>query len=377
MTISVAHIMRTYGVHGGERQLAQLFSSYDDKQFEHCFFFIYKDEQCKRYFNENSTIKTKTLLALRSRTFPRMIQEFATLLALLPILQILFILNLLRSGSQIVVAHGVQAALVVWPAACLFRSRSFVYMHRGTKSKQGQHPLFSVLYRPFKIVAAVSHASADSLRMLAPAKKIRVIENGINIDQFTQKEIDRSRVDKILRIACIGRLIPAKGQELLLDTIAGIKQVHPDCLLQLIGEGPSEPSLRAHAQALGITANVSFTGHSASVAQLLADSDIFVSASRSEGLSNAVLEAMACGLPSVVIDAPGVSECHIEGLTAYITPRDSGIVAKKILDLAGNVELQQRMGAAARHRAESHYSISANCHRYSMLYRELSNIGMD
>ena len=155
MSINVAHVMRTYGVHGGENQLAQLFRSFSETGFQHLFLFIYRDEICQRHFSGIPKLRTQTLLGIRSKVFPSLRKEILVLLLLLPILQICLLLALRRNRCRICVAHGVQGALVAWLAAMLLRSVRFVYVHRGTKSSQGKHPLFTLLYRPFDVIAGV------------------------------------------------------------------------------------------------------------------------------------------------------------------------------------------------------------------------------
>ena len=62
MSHAVAHVMRTYGVHGGEHQLAQLFRSFEVPEFQHLFFVVYRDDICQRYFSGISKLRTETLL---------------------------------------------------------------------------------------------------------------------------------------------------------------------------------------------------------------------------------------------------------------------------------------------------------------------------
>ncbi len=59
MSVAVAHVMRTYGVHGGEHQLAQLFRSFEAPEFHHLFFFVYQDDVCQRYFSSISKLRTE------------------------------------------------------------------------------------------------------------------------------------------------------------------------------------------------------------------------------------------------------------------------------------------------------------------------------
>lgn len=374
VSINVAHVMRTYGVHGGENQLAQLFRSFDQTGFQHLFFFVYRDDICQRHFSAIPQLRTKTLLGLRSKVFPSLRKEMLVLLLLLPILQIRLLLALRRNRCSICVAHGVQGAMVAWLAAMLLRGVRFVYVHRGTKSAQGRHPLFTLLYRPFDVIAGVSHASADSLRELAQGKQPLAIENGIDLVaiEMRRKQCPAAPANDRFAIICVGRLLPGKGQALILEAFADVCSQVPNAELLVVGSGPDAAPLRARAEHLGVVGNVRFLGECKDVVCLLAGSQVFVHASESEGLSNAVLEAMAVGLPSVVVAAPGVTECHVEGETAFVVSRSQAELSARLSLLAADPVLRDRMGQAAKARVREQYSIAANCRRYAALYRQLT-----
>lgn len=374
MSINVAHVMRTYGVHGGENQLAQLFRSFVEPGFRHLFFFVYRDDICQRYFATIPQLQTKTLLNLQSRAFPTLRKEMLVLWLLLPILQIRLVLALRQDGCRICVAHGVQGAMVAWLAAILLNDVRFVYVHRGTKSSRGKHPLFTLLYRPFDVIVGVSHASAQSLQDLSTRKQPLVIENGIDYQaiEVTLKKCSVAPSSARFTIVCVGRLLPDKGQALILESFADIRAKVPEAQLLVIGSGPDAAYLQARANNLGIASAVHFLGDRKDVICLLGNSDVFVHASKSEGLSNAVLEAMAVGLPSVVIAAPGVTECHIEGETAFVVSRLQTELSERLLQFWADPALRTRMGQAARTRVHKYYSITANCNRYAELYRQLT-----
>ncbi len=373
MSLAVAHVMRTYGVHGGEHQLAQLFRSFEVPEFQHLFFFVYRDDICQRYFSGISKLRTETLLGLRAKVFPSLRKELMLLLLLLPVLQLRLLFALRLKDCRICVAHGIQGAMVAWLAAIVLRKVRFVYVHRGTKSARGKHPLFGLLYRPYDVIAGVSNASADSLKDLAPHVRPVVIENGIDSEAIERScaQCPRPLVNSFT-IVCVGRLMPEKGQGLILEAFASLRAKVPTAELVVVGGGPDADNLSAQATSLGVAKAVHFLGDRHDVLCLLSHSDVFAHASESEGLSNAVLEAMAVGLPSVVVAAPGVTECHIDGTTAYVVSRNCAELCERLLQLAQEPEFRARMGLAARAHVREHYSMAANCARYAALYRQLT-----
>lgn len=367
----VLHVMRTYGVHGGERQLAQLFRV-PKEGYRECFLFLYRDPDCEALYRQIGHLVLARLwpFPVRPRYSPWL--ELVLLLPILPILQARLIWFLVRNRCRACVVHGFQAALVAWPAACIFRSIGFAYIHRGTKSAAGHNPVFRAIYAPFRVAAGVSQAVTDSLAGLVKPDRLLPLENGIDW------RVVGSRVEQCRRergpctvISTVGRLLPHKGHDLILAGFAEVLAKHAECELWIIGDGTTLSGLEALAVRMSIVEHVRFVGRSEDVFCLLGKSHIYVHASEIEGMSNAVLEAMAAGLPSVVMDAPGVSECHVNGETGFVVSRSVDALAEKLANLVEQPELRKRLGIAAQARVQHTYSIEANRARYVELYRRL------
>ena len=108
-------------------------------------------------------------------------------------------------------------------------------------------------------------------------------------------------------VICVGRLSPEKGHRTLLGAFSRVLKNRPDTCLVLVGDGPVKKDTEEYAKTLGIKDNVYFAGYSTKPSQYLLKSEIFVLPSDVEGMPNALLEAIACGLPSVSTDC-GVRE---------------------------------------------------------------------
>ncbi|NEW91530.1 glycosyltransferase [Rhodopseudomonas sp. BR0M22] len=365
--------MRTYGVHGGERQLARLFAAEDGVNYQNTFYSLYDNPDCTAYFARIPQLRQRMVFPFRAPVFPSLRSEMLVLLALLPILQLRMLWLLATGGHRICVVHGVQAAAACWPAAWLLRGMKFVYVHRGTKSEAGSHPIFKLLYRPFDAVAGVSVATADSLTSLVRRGEVVTLENGIDWQAFVAaaERCERTPAAGGVRLISSARLLKHKAQAFLLDEFARVLQQRPSAELIIAGDGPEHQNLINQAAKLGINEKVRFIGHVPDITCRLVDSDIFVHASEIEGMSNAVLEAMTLGLPSVVVDAPGVTECHREGETGFIVERRPGAMVDPLLKLIDDINLRRKLGAAARLRVEREYSTEANAARYHALFRRL------
>ena len=372
MPVSIAHVLRTYGVHGGERQLARLFAAEDPARYENTFFSVYKNPPCTEYFSRIPNLRQRIVLGLSVPVFPKLRNEMLLLLVL-PVLQLRMLYLLATGNFRICVAHGIQGAAACWLAAWLLPYVRFVYVHRGTKSDAGSHPVFKLLYRPFEVIAGVSVATAGSLKPLVRDGRTLTLENGIDWQAFIAAAAvcEKRHSPGVVTLISSARLLPHKAQAFLLEAFAILVRERPDVELVVAGDGPERENLMAQADALGISGKVRFLGHVSDINCRIVNSDIFVHASEVEGMSNAVLEAMTLGLPSVVVDAPGVTECHIEADTGFVVQRRPSDMAARLVTLIDDAELRQRMGSQARKRVQEQYSIAANVARYHALYAKL------
>lgn len=159
-------------------------------------------------------------------------------------------------------------------------------------------------------------------------------------------EIPRSR----RTLLAIGRLTPQKGFDLLLDAYARLAPVYPDWTLLILGEGPMRAVLEEQVRRLGLRGRVFLPGFSGAVGRVLREGDAFVLSSRYEGMPNALLEAMAAGLPCVSFDCrTGPSELIENGVNGLLVPaEDAAALAQALGEIMGDTELRRRLGAAAR-----------------------------
>ena len=144
---------------------------------------------------------------------------------------------------------------------------------------------------------------------------------------------------------------------MLLEAWAKVTKTLPDWQLAIVGDGPLHAKLKMRAAELNIENCVKWLGHVSDPFPLLRAAEVFVLTSRFEGTPNALLEAMACGLPAVVSDAsPG--PCELVGTdesAGLIVPvEDSSATAEALTHLALNEALRRRLGVAAKMRAGAH-----------------------
>jgi len=173
-----------------------------------------------------------------------------------------------------------------------------------------------------------------------------------------------------------GRLSAEKNLHVLLEAWPAVLRACPDAHLLLVGDGGTfrnvEPALRRQAAVLGIEACVHFVGRVADVQPYLLASDLFVLPSQTEGMSNALLEAMAAGLPVVATRIPGNAAVVEHGVTGLLVERgEAPALAQAIVALLRDADTSERLGRSARRAAAAQFSAERVAAAYGRLYASL------
>lgn len=172
-----------------------------------------------------------------------------------------------------------------------------------------------------------------------------------------------------LLVGCVGRLVELKNHRLLLDQLPVLATSSPRLQLVLIGDGPARAGLEARVAELGLADRVRFTGARGDASRLLPALDVFALPSRTEGLSIALLEACAAGLPVVASRVGGNSEIVSHQNTGLLFDNEDGDALRHALQqLFDDASLRRRLGTAARAWVEAHASMPALRAGYDAFY---------
>jgi glycosyltransferase involved in cell wall biosynthesis len=229
-----------------------------------------------------------------------------------------------------------------------------------------------------------SKAAEERFRRVAPFKpRTYVVLNGVDLEAFHPtlnqracKEI-LSLPEESLVVGIVGRLHPLKGQDTFIQAAHRVVREIADAHFLIVGEDVSperswEAHLRAMADSLGLSKRVHFTGFLSEMPQVMAAIDCLALASDFEACPRTVLESMACGRAVVATRCGGTAEQVVEGETGYLVPRrDPEAMARRLLEILGDPSLRNRMGRAARSRAESHFGIDIHARRIAECYGEV------
>jgi sugar transferase (PEP-CTERM/EpsH1 system associated) len=211
--------------------------------------------------------------------------------------------------------------------------------------------------------------------------RIRQVYNGVDTARFAPRPPGAPRPalpdgfagpDDIL-IGTVGRLQPVKDQATLLRAFARLRETQPALWprlrLAIVGGGPLEAELQALAAELDVGAQLWLSGARDDVPAILASFDVFVLPSLSEGISNTILEAMACGLPVLATGVGGNLELVKDGVCGrFFTPGDVDALSGLLAAYGGDAGLRGAHGAAARHIAVEEFSMAAMVNNYMAVY---------
>lgn len=239
------------------------------------------------------------------------------------------------------------------------------------------------LNRRYDGIVAPSAAILDAVQRSEgrPRARTRCIPNGVDIEWFRPCEpgtrlaarADIGFTEDELLVGCVADLFPVKRHVDLIDAFAQVYAALPNTRLVLIGDGPLRETIEKQIQTLGLADAVRLLGPRRDVERLLPTLDLFVLASDTEGLSNAILEAQACGLPVIATRVGGNPDVVPAGCGELIEARQPAAFAATMLRLLRDPARLAHMGAAGRARVEREHSLAAMVQAYEALYRELSD----
>lgn len=225
-------------------------------------------------------------------------------------------------------------------------------------------------------LVANSQSVADFYQELGvPESKLRVIPNGVEVPahpNLTREELlEQLNIPQDAKlVAFSGRLAQQKGIHHLIWGIQLLRQADPRAYLLLIGDGPERRDLEERARILETTDHVRFLGHRSDAASLLHLIDVFWLASKFEGMSNSLMEAMACGKPVIVSDIPPNRELVRHDQEGYLISDDDvvGYVQYSLRLFQDDAEAK-RLGDAGAKRMQEAFSTKNMIDRYANLLR--------
>jgi glycosyltransferase involved in cell wall biosynthesis len=182
-----------------------------------------------------------------------------------------------------------------------------------------------------------------------------LVRNGVDQTQFRSTPVSANGASLILGV---GSLLPVKRWDRLIRVAKELKTDHNKFLVEIVGDGPLREPLQHLAWDLGVADRVKLVGFAADVQLRMKDATFLVHTSDVEGCPNAIMEAMMCGRAVVAMDAGDIPYLIEDGRTGFIVRSgdDAGLL-ERVMALTADRSLCQRMGQAAREKAEREFGL--------------------
>ena len=368
MTVRIAYFAPLLGTGGTQRHLQQVLSLLDPARFEATVYTLRPGGEVEDELRA-SGVDVRSLSVGGSLAAPRSLRAIVSTARAL-------------RRARIDVVHGYQwrPALVGAIAGRLAR----VPLRLASKrSLTGDDARARGAWRRIGRQVDTVIVNADALRIegeqLGMHCRWALLQNGIDAERFTVAApgaaaraaagLDRARPV----VGTVGRLEDRKGHDQFLDAmrtlVATGNGTSPQGLI--VGDGPLRVALEGYAATIGPAGRIRFTGTVADVRPLLAAMDVFVLPSWAEGMSNALMEAMAAGRPVVATAVGGNTEVVSDGRTGVLVPPgDPGAIARAVGDLLRDPDRAMRLGAAARADVTRRFGARARVAELERLYEE-------
>lgn len=207
------------------------------------------------------------------------------------------------------------------------------------------------------------YCRSQLMKLSAPAHwdKFEITPLGVDPSAFAPRPF-RERPAPF-QILCVGRLVPAKGQHILVTALAALVASGQDARLRLVGDGPDRASLQAQVARLGLSERVVFEGvvNQDRIRAIYAEADCFALASFAEGIPVVLMEAMAMEIPCVTTFITGHPELIRDGIDGLlVAPSDEAALASAIATLIADPGRRRQLGEAGRRRVLEKYDLDVN-----------------
>lgn len=235
---------------------------------------------------------------------------------------------------EYIVCQGMSPAMVLftdWIRCFLPNIKRIIYLHANAENLFRSFVakiLFQQAYKHIDGCIAISKSVSQSMNLVCKdVSKITIIYNGVDTTKF--KEATNAKKKAIPTLAYIGRLIPDKGVDLLLNAL---KKVSKDYEFYIIGEGTESEKLKVLNESLGLTDRVKFVGVQWNISEWLAKADVFVHpAVWQEGFGLTLVEAMAAGVPCIAFKRGAIPEIIEDEKNGFLVDHiDVNALAEKI-----------------------------------------------
>jgi len=373
--MKVMHILGNFGPGGAEMGVVRLIQSFSEDYFSHSVCSISSNISMKELLPDRINCYSLGINGASYTAFLSLFKllkktktEIAHVNNLAPWFDVAFA-SRLAGCKCIETFHGIEDNLIKFS----FKRRMFLRLASQYTSS----------------ITAVAESARDLLVELSGIKRhqIKVLPNGIDIDYYKANSSDDEKIklrislnlpENGFLIGCVAALRPVKDHKGLIEAFAMVISnkrpigTNKGIYLILVGDGPLAPELKNLSKQLHVEDKIIFMGRRNDVNKILQALDAFILNSKTEGMSYAILEAMASGLPIVATNVGANAELISHGVEGYLyRPGDLKSLTGTMVELMRNENLLLKMGQKAREKVAKSYSITKMESSYKNLYEEV------
>lgn len=362
--IRLLYVVGQLGLGGLERQLYYLLASLDHARYQPAVV-VWNLNPNDKYFRDIEALKVPIC------GFPNGWSPLSKLMALRAITrqmapEVIHSYEFYTNFAAYYAAYGTRTLAIGSLRGDFFRDRRGGGVVRGALNARW----------PFSHISNSMTSAGAAKRAFGffKPKHVFVVRNALDLEQFKCSSITSMKKDYV---AGVGSLLPVKRWERLLRVVHSLKAgAGKDLHFQIAGDGPLRPALERLTKDLGISEVVGFCGVVHDIPTFLSRAKFLVHASESEGCPNAVMEAMACGLPVVAMEAGEIPYLVENGKTGFVVPQgDETSFIERISQLLSDDELCFCMGLAAAEKAKREFTLERLASETLAAYRTAGWIG--
>lgn len=370
--LHIMHILGTFAPGGAEMGVVRLIQSFPDKSIKHSVCSVGPDMTMQKYLPEGTGCYSLDITSPCRTAFLKFRDLF------------------LKKHVDIVHVNNIPPWFDAAVGARISCCKCIQTFH-GVEDSRLEYSILKKLqilcaWKCSDYINAVSQASAEFFSQLTgiDKKHVNIITNGVDTDFFRPVNLEtRASLKNQLGlpknkkiIGCVAALRPVKNHKGLLDAFALLLKESSEYCLVLVGEGPLETGLKHYCRELNIQESVIFAGHQHDTVKYLNAFDLFVLNSTTEGLSYALLEAMATGLPVVATNVGGNIQLIEDGKDGFLIQEgNTQELYNTLSQLCHARELIEVIGRNARKKIVAHYSLESSLQKYLEMYVRLSEKG--
>ncbi|MFQ5428667.1 MAG: glycosyltransferase family 4 protein [Phycisphaerae bacterium] len=247
-------------------------------------------------------------------------------------------------------------------------SENTLLRRQGRPSALREGLMFHIV-RQFDRVIVRGRRATEALTRIGAGPRVVAIPGSVDTSRFCPNG-DRRDYD----LVCVGRLVDVKRYDRMLEVVAHLVRLRPSIRVAIVGDGPRRVALRRRAAKLNLDSHVVFLGRCDDVAGILRRARAFLMTSENEGLSIAMMEAMACGLPSIAPDVGDLKELVLDDETGLIidpaAPEAAAAAIARLLDDAPRIG---RLSANARRVVVDHADVARVAARWESAFQSISS----